>query len=534
MEGSPKRRDYIAKPLRRNIAQPSVKLKHLKITLAKKFTGISVHQTISRYGVPFLHIWKPISRSEGVQGMEFLPCFHIIATITNEQNAGIQSAPKNKGDSVLFQLHSFHGKVLAEELHFTDQCDNSTYYDLISRMAQDKLQLCHGIDDEIDKDKFINFIQTCDLPLLQKFRSIFLIEQLVGKILIRSRLCKFVIYDDESLEGKVNDLNGLKCCEECYAFHPSQGISNSLDKCEFNAGVDQNVGCNETEPQNIFYKVFSQTSIFDTESLAVIQKVNEVPNFTQNIKKGTEVKQQLEHIDTVYGCDSYNTPVKNEPIGQPDVLDNNLTHKSSTEAEYMNSNTLANPNHVYQNVYNHEANEILGETFDDNNPYLPPCLDIEAAGESGTFYVGSEQCDTDVVMDNNFSSSCEANSEFEHVICKQKMKKQKRVHADIKTGTCEPQYKLLLKERIKRRKAGLQKKENIVKEKQPKKRERRQKRERKLKQEELTGKKEFRRTCLICLYEFQSECNYNTDQVRHQQAFEDMEQSLACPLCQQR
>ena len=56
------------------------------------------------------------------------------------------------------------------------------------------------------------------------------------------------------------------------------------------------------------------------------------------------------------------------------------------------------------------------------------------------------------------------------------------------------------KERIKRRKAGLQKKENILKEK---KQERRQKRERKLKQEELTGKKEFRRTCVICLYEFQ-------------------------------
>ena len=48
------------------------------------------------------------------------------------------------------------------------------------------------------------------------------------------------------------------------------------------------------------------------------------------------------------------------------------------------------------------------------------------------------------------------------------------------------------------------------------------------------GKKDFRKTCLICLYEFQSESNFNTDQIRHQQAFGDMEQSVSCPLCQER
>ena len=48
--------------LRPNILQPSVKLKQLKIILTKKFDCLSIHQAISRYGVPFLHIWKPISK----------------------------------------------------------------------------------------------------------------------------------------------------------------------------------------------------------------------------------------------------------------------------------------------------------------------------------------------------------------------------------------------------------------------------------------------------------------------------------------
>ena len=219
MEPKPNRFNAATNSLGKQVSQPSVKLKHLKITLARKFTSISIHQTISRYGVPFLHIWKPISRYEGVQGMEFLPCFHIIVTITNEYAGIQQSGQDNDKDSVLFQLHSFHGKVLAEELHFIDQCDNSNNYDLISKMATDKLQLCHGID-EIDRDTFISFIQSCNVPLLNKFKSIFLIEQFMGTVLMRSRLCKFVLYDEMS--ETVNDPNSFRCCEECYAMQNCQ------------------------------------------------------------------------------------------------------------------------------------------------------------------------------------------------------------------------------------------------------------------------------------------------------------------------
>ena len=103
--------------------QPSIKLKQLKIILAKKFDNLSIHQTISRHGVPFLHVWKPISRSEGVQGMEFLPCFHIIITLMNgnDDSQSEASSLTRMNESYLFQLHSFHGKVLAEELHIFNQ-----------------------------------------------------------------------------------------------------------------------------------------------------------------------------------------------------------------------------------------------------------------------------------------------------------------------------------------------------------------------------------------------------------------------------
>ena len=50
----------------------------------------------------------------------------------------------------------------------------------------------------------------------------------------------------------------------------------------------------------------------------------------------------------------------------------------------------------------------------------------------------------------------------------------------------------------------------------------------------LMSKKEFRKTCMICLYEFQSEGNYQTDQLRHQQSFGDLDQPISCPICHER
>ena len=104
----------------------------------------------------------------------------------------------------------------------------------------------------------------------------------------------------------------------------------------------------------------------------------------------------------------------------------------------------------------------------------------------------------------------------------------------------DPQYKILKTVRLKSRQDREERNEKILKQKRIKKisrnmRQGEQSCSEKGDQNSSGGgiKKEFRQTCMICLYEFQSECNYNTDQLRHQQVFGDMEQPVACPVCQQ-
>ena len=92
----------------RGVKHQMMKLKAIKTTLSNKFASLSIQQTISKDHVPFIHIWKPISQSNGVQGMPFLPCFHIIVTLTTFCDVPRDVTSKT---GILFQLHSFHGKV---------------------------------------------------------------------------------------------------------------------------------------------------------------------------------------------------------------------------------------------------------------------------------------------------------------------------------------------------------------------------------------------------------------------------------------
>ena len=511
------------------VIQPSTKLKHLKIILAKKFNSISIHQTISRYGVPFLHIWKPICRSEGVQGMEFLPCFHIIVTVTNE-HAGIQVTPKDSGgrnNTVLFQLHSFHGKVLAEEFHRSNKCDNSTYFDLVSRMAGDTLKLCHGID-EIDKEPFMNFIQTCDLPLLNKFKSVFLIEQFMGTILVRSRLCKFVLYDDDNslkIRKRSNGedhINSFKCCQECSSFQFNTQ-ENQPQNCENKSGIVE---------QNSFQKVFSQTSISDMEALALIQRVNEFPSLaSKHLPQCTEREFKLEEDtanSTSYKVSDHDDNIKIEPNAHLNVIDG--TNNVSEAAEIRHSNILLNENPSYANEYNYPANKFTAESDGSNTLCLKGSGDIENTGNDDNFYLEDHQhLGADNYLDMHIlNDPAEQYYNSTPSPERRRLRKKKTSNMEIHADIYEPQYNVPIKDRIERKKIRLEKKKGILKGIQPKKRKSSEQ------QVASTGKKEFRRTCMICLYEFQSECNFNTDQLRHQQTFEDMEQSVPCPLCHER
>ena len=153
-------------------------LEHLgsiKRILCKKFSSLSIEIAISQDSVPFLHLWKPISKSSGVQGMPFLPCFHIIVTLSvldKTKDDGSQ-AEAQRNIQVLFQLHSFHGKVLKEDIIDLEVCNDTTEFKLVKNMEEDNLQLCHGVE-EIDCDKFKEFVKSCKLPLLSKIRSVFM------------------------------------------------------------------------------------------------------------------------------------------------------------------------------------------------------------------------------------------------------------------------------------------------------------------------------------------------------------------------
>ena len=154
-------------------------LEEMKDVLCTKFGCLSFSQTVSQNDVPFLHIWKPISQTGGVQGMPFLPCFHMIVTVTeNDDDHMLNNYLKPDIDdrNILFQLHSFHGKVIADESIAFEECKNDTNFDLVQRMADDRIHLCRGIN-EVNKDKFTNFLASCELPLLGKIKSVFLIEQ---------------------------------------------------------------------------------------------------------------------------------------------------------------------------------------------------------------------------------------------------------------------------------------------------------------------------------------------------------------------
>ena len=100
------------------------KLESISVVLLKKFPSLNIDLTLSKDYVPFIHVWKPIKKENGVQGMPFLPCFHIIVTL-NAQDYGNSSEISK--EVVLFQLHSFHGKVSLDLIMKHNQFSNCLF-----------------------------------------------------------------------------------------------------------------------------------------------------------------------------------------------------------------------------------------------------------------------------------------------------------------------------------------------------------------------------------------------------------------------
>ena len=289
--------------------QESNILELIKESVMEKYASLSVHHALSPDGVPFIHIWKPISKLAGFQGMPFLPCFHIIGTVVvSEPEKECTNEPGDCSKTVLFQLHSFHGKVLADE-YVKFQNISTLNTQLVTKMANDQLQMCKGVE-EMDREKFVQFIRACKLPsIIAKVRSVCLIEQLMGCVVLRSRLCKFILFEDQP-----RDPSNLTRCDECDAF-----------ECHSDMWMEEITQQDRTRSKysnNTFERVFLQTSAADMEEMAVFQKVQQMYE-QRDAKLGASKKQEVEKVGHHNQFRIEN--IKAEP-GESTADENDLTH----------------------------------------------------------------------------------------------------------------------------------------------------------------------------------------------------------------
>jgi hypothetical protein len=138
-------------------------------------------------------------------------------------------------------------------------------------MAEDRIQICHGIE-EVNKDKFTNFLASCELPLLGKIKSVFLIEQFMGEIVLRSRLCEFALYDD--VYQGLSTVENFSRCQECDAFqmdHEFDPVIKGNLKSEqmYSSGEEEK---SDLKGENMYQRVYHQTTVADGETMAVFDQ----------------------------------------------------------------------------------------------------------------------------------------------------------------------------------------------------------------------------------------------------------------------
>ena len=491
--------------IRKCKSQNNIFLKHssiledVKDVLLMKFGCLNINQTVSQNDVPFLHVWKPITQTEGTQGMPFLPCFHIIVTVSgNDDNDMLHNQAKKSDDGidVLFQLHSFHGKVIADESIAFEKYKSGEQYDLVQRMAEDRIQICRGID-EVNKDKFTNFLASCELPLLGKIKSVFLIEQLMGEVILRSRLCEFALYSDDNEKDQIDHMR----CRECDAFQDrsldlvqsnQNGVSNSYDANSV-AENQKNI-CDINESNIPYERVFHQTTLSDGQVMEVYDKARYLYEFSKNevfhsVKKAKRKRKKIVNenkLQVFY--DKFE--VKTEPSENLDneqrlleiydsqpICDStssiNIDHDIPSKINTMNECTNFQQNIINKNktdsVCTEEySNKLESESVDDNSRPLTKTLE-----DSTDFSLTLDQI-------------------IPHKISKRKYKRKRNLNEE----------KISRLEKINSQKVDARKR-NVT----------------------------YSRTCRICSHTFTNITHFDQDQTRHTQALSDLNQPFSCPVC---
>ena len=491
--------------IRKCKSQNNIFLKHssiledVKDVLLMKFGCLNINQTVSQTDVPFLHVWKPITQTEGTQGMPFLPCFHIIVTVSgNDDNDMLHNQVKKSDDGidVLFQLHSFHGKVIADESIVFEKYRSAENYDLVQRMAEDRIQICRGID-EVNKDKFTNFLASCELPLLGKIKSVFLIEQLMGEVILRSRLCEFALYSTDYEKDQIDHAR----CPECEAFQDHSlelvqskrnAVSNSANA---NIVAENAKNISDINESNVPYeRVFHQTTLSDGQVMEVYDKARYLYDFSNNevfrsVKKAKRKRKKIVNenkLQVFY--DKFE--VKIEPSENLDneqrlleIYDNqpicdstssiNIDHHIPSKIDTMNDCTNFQQNIINKNktdpVCTEEySNKLENESVEDNS--RPFTKNIE------------DSIDFSLTLDQIIPQK----------ISKRKYKRKRNINEE-KISHCE---------KIDSRKVDTRKR-NVT----------------------------YSRTCRICSHTFTNITHFDQDQTRHTQALSDLNQPFSCPVC---
>ena len=461
----------------------SGKLQRLKFNLSERFPTLSIQESISQDGVPFLHIWKPIHKSSGVQGMPFLPCFHIIVTLTSSgsklEDPDISSISTN--EKALFQLHSYHGKVLADESIPLSLCEKNAEYNLISQMADDRFRMCRGIED-ISGVKFAQFIKSCDLQMLGKIRSVLLIEQFMGEVVLRSRLCEFALYHNSG--GDINCTDIVRC-EECNAILNDDAIQD--DYTDFDTD----------DALNVFQRVYNETSVSDLETMAIFQQMYEQSTNVRPVKLKRKKRKMKQSSLNVKSEPKVDINIKTEPEDSYGMVAGSNLQPQFGEHFMAHDSGLGDGNKLIKNEIKDGGLEGTSQAI---------------SGENGNSWINPASCSDDDDLDPEGSDA----------------KQQKLMDYD---DDIDNMSKKQMKDAEKERKNLLRSQRNEEKEKRRIERKQKRKDDKAKREEKKKMEPPFNETCVICLYNYRSFQNFNRDKIRHEQVLTNLNDPVTCPLC---
>merc|ERR1719273_334075 len=209
----------------------------------------------------------------------------------------------------------------------------------------------------------------------------------------------------------------------------------------------------------------------------------------------------------------------------------------STEFPLSNENTtpLNDPSLSYQVGYQLPVNDFLSNYNDVSDLYINPPLDMEDIHSHRNFPL---EYDPQLGSSNNLAIDHFLNNSTCDPICaKPRHKKKRRTNKrSEKTEDLGIQLNYPTENVLENMQFSIENKIHSDEDRRLRKKLQKLKREKTIQDGGLgvMSKKEFRKTCMICLYEFQSEGNYQTDQLRHQQSFGDLDQPVRCPICHER